>query len=209
MTVNAVSVKGLFVPLLVTDRLTAEPPAFGVALAHVFPSDEAKGEVVDVARAAVESVGIVNGPSYTQLRISPDGPVVMEVAARLGGGHDAELVRASTGVDLNALAVSFALGDPVSAPTPDRRAGGAAVVFLIPPVGELVRIEGLESATARAGIEWVRVYRRPGHVFGELRLGADRAGAVLALGGDRDEALRRGREAASMVHFVVGSDPVG
>ena len=68
---------------------------------------------VDVARAAVEAVGIRNGPSYTQVRLGPDGPVVMEVAARLGGGHDAELCRAALGVDLNALAVEAALGsDP-------------------------------------------------------------------------------------------------
>ena len=35
VTVNAVSVDGVFHPLLVTDRITADPPAFGVALAHV------------------------------------------------------------------------------------------------------------------------------------------------------------------------------
>ena len=37
VTVQAVSVDGVFHPLLVADRLTAEPPAFGVALAHVWP----------------------------------------------------------------------------------------------------------------------------------------------------------------------------
>ncbi len=97
-------------PLTVTDRLTAEPPAFGVALAHVWPSEHDTAAAVDVARAAVEAVGIRNGPSYTQVRLGPDGPVVMEVAARLGGGHDAELCRAALGVDLNALAVEAALG---------------------------------------------------------------------------------------------------
>ena len=35
---NAVSIDGVFHPLTVTDRLTAEPPAFGVALAHAWPS---------------------------------------------------------------------------------------------------------------------------------------------------------------------------
>ena len=39
VTVNAFSVRGEFHPLTVTDRLTAEPPAFGVALAHVWPSE--------------------------------------------------------------------------------------------------------------------------------------------------------------------------
>ena len=62
--------------------------------------------------AAVAALGIENGPSYTQIRLGPDGrPYVVEVAARLGGGHDAELCRAATGVDLNDLALSFALGE--------------------------------------------------------------------------------------------------
>ena len=34
----------------------------------------------------------------------------MEVAARLGGGHDAELCAAALGVDLSAAAVRAALG---------------------------------------------------------------------------------------------------
>ena len=111
VTVNAFSFDGDVVPLTVTDRLTAAPPAFGVALAHVWPSEhDTAAAAVDVARAAVQAVGIRNGPSYTQLRLGPDGPVVMEVAARLGGGHDAELCRAALGVDLNALAVEAALG---------------------------------------------------------------------------------------------------
>ena len=58
------------------------------------------------------ALGIENGPSYTQLRIGPDGPKVIEVAARLGGGHDAELVQAVTGVDLNGLAIDAARRQP-------------------------------------------------------------------------------------------------
>jgi biotin carboxylase len=209
VTVNAVSVDGRFVPLTVTDRLTAEPPAFGVALAHAWPSRHDTTAAVDAAGAAVAAVGIRNGPSYTQLRLGPAGPVVMEVAARLGGGHDAELCAAATGVDLNALAVSFALDDDMS--SCQARGGGAkkrgaAVVFLVPPVGRLVEVEGVAEAEAVPGLRWVRVYRRPGHVFGPLRGGADRAGAVLVTGADRDDALERGRRAADAVRFRVDAD---
>ena len=209
VTVNAVSVDGCFVPLTVTDRLTAEPPAFGVALAHLWPSRHDTAAAVDAAAAAVAAVGIRNGPSYTQLRLGPAGPVVMEVAARLGGGHDAELCAAATGVDLNALAVSFALDDDTS--SCQARGGGAkkkgaAVVFLVPPAGRLVEVEGVAEAQAVQGVEWVRVYRRPGHVLGPLRRGADRAGAVLVTGADRDSALERGRRAADAVRFRVDAD---
>jgi len=216
VTVNAVSLDGRFVPLTVTDRLTAEPPAFGVALAHAWPSVVATQALVEAAGAAVAALGISNGPSYTQVRLGPDGPVVMEVAARLGGGHDAELCAAATGVDLNALAIQAALGerpsDTVSQALsadglPATGSDGAAVVFLVPPTGRLVEVEGVAEAEALPGVHWVRVYRRPGHVFGPLVRGADRAGAVLVTGADREEALERGRRAADAVRFRVDARP--
>jgi biotin carboxylase len=204
VTVNAFSLRGEFHPLTVTDRLTAEPPAFGVALAHVWPS-EAGGKAAEVAEAAVSALGIENGPSYTQLRIGPDGPQVIEVAARLGGGHDAELVKLALGVDLNGLALQAALGESIwsAALRAEAQVGGAVVRFLVPPEGVLEEVEGVEDARGVEGVQDVRVYRQPGHVFGAFRRGADRAGAVLVSGDTRDEALQRADEAAARVHFSV------
>jgi biotin carboxylase len=208
VTVNAFSAGGRFHALTVTDRLTADPPAFGVALAHVWPSAHDAGATVEVARAAVDALGIRQGPSYTQVRLGPAGPVVMEVAARLGGGHDAELCAAATGIDLNGLALDAALGRASNSllQSPSAPTGGAAVAFMVPPVGALVAVDGVEEAEAVEGVRWVRVYRRPGHVFGPLRRGADRAGAVLATGSSRDEALERARRGADAVRFRVDAD---
>ncbi|MGH3113095.1 MAG: hypothetical protein ACRDOP_06480, partial [Gaiellaceae bacterium] len=145
VTVNAFSAAGRYHPLTVTDRLTAEPPAFGVALAHAWPSEAASEEALEAGRRAAEALGIADGPTYTQMRIGPDGPRVVELAARLGGGHDAELCHAALGIDLNGLALAAALGERASVPEP-QPVGGACVRFLVPPEGTLVRVEGLEQA---------------------------------------------------------------
>ena len=201
VTVNAFSVGGRFVPLTVTDRVVAEPPAFGVALAHVWPSEHDADAAVEAACAAVEALGIENGPTYTQLRLASDGPRVGEVAARLGGGHDAELCRAALGVDLNGLALAAAVGDPLEPPHPEPRAGGACVLFLVPPAGVLGAVEGVDAARAVEGVVDVRVYRERGYVLSPLRRGADRAGAVIAVGDGRAQALERARRAADLVRF--------
>jgi biotin carboxylase len=202
VTVNAFSIDGRFHPLTVTDRITADPPAFGVALLHVWPSEaDTDGAAVEIARRAVEALGIRNGPTYTQVRIGPDDPRIMEVAARLGGGHDAELCEAAFGVDLNGLALAAALGEEVEPPRPERRAGGACTAFLVPPPGELLALEGEVQARRAEGIVFVRVYRRPGFRFGEFRTGSDRAGAVLATGATREEALERAKGAAALLRF--------
>jgi biotin carboxylase len=195
ITVNAFSAGGVFHPLTVTDRITADPPAFGVALAHAWPSSHE--EDAEIARRAAEALGITDGPTYTQIR----GGKVMELAARLGGGHDAELCLVALGVDLNALALAAALGEEVPPPEPQPRAGGACTAFIVPPQGELVALDGVEAAQRADGVVRVRLYRRPGFRFDELRTGADRAGAVLAVGESRADAYERAKAAAALIRF--------
>ena len=200
VTVNGFSIAGAFHPLTVTDRLTADPPAFGVALAHAWPSGHDVEGALAAARAAAEALGVENGPTYTQVRLSADGPRVMEFAARLGGGHDAELCEAALGVDLNGLALDAALGEPASVPEA-RPGGGACVRFLVPPEGQLLDVAGLHEARRLDGVLEARVYRRPGWLFGPFRRGADRAGFVLAAGDSRDNALERADRAAELIRF--------
>jgi len=200
VTVNAFSVDGRFHPLTVTDRLTADGPAFGVALAHAWPSVHPVEGAVEAARRAAEALGVTDGPTYTQIVLGPDGPRVMELAARLGGGHDAELCHAALGIDLNGLALAAALGEPVEIPEPEP-AGGACVRFLVPPEGTLADVEGVEEALAVEGVLDARVYRQPGWRFGPFRRGNDRAGFVLARGDSRDDALARADRAADLIHL--------
>ena len=202
VTVVGFSIGGVFTALSVTDRIVAEPPAFGVALAHVFPS-EAGAEAATAAEAAVAALGITDGPSYTQLRCGPGCPWVIEVAARLGGGHDAELVEAATGVPLNGLAIDAALGEPVSVPPLEPRAAGVVTRFLVPPVGVLRSVEVPDDLE---GVARVRIYREPGHRFSAFRRGSDRAGAVLALGSSREQAASRADVAAERIRFTTGDD---
>jgi biotin carboxylase len=203
VTVNGFSVHGRFTALTVTDRIIAEPPAFGVALAHVWPASTAVTAAVDAAAKAADAVGVADGPTYTQVRLGPQGARVGELAARLGGGHDAELCGVALGVDLNALALAAALGEEVADAevTASPQVGGACVRFLIPPAGELRGVDGIEEAEAVEGVCWVRLHHPPGHRYGPLLRGADRAGAILAVGNDADDALARADDAAARLHW--------
>jgi len=202
VTVVGFSVGGSFTALLVTDRFLAEPPAFGVALAHVYPSLD-PGQSPAVAQVAVAALGIEDGASYVQLRLGPDGPQVIEVAARLGGGHDAELAERVTGVRLNDLALDAALGTPIDPQVLNQRrelVGGAVTRFLVAPPGVL---ESVDVPAGLEGIERVRIYREPGYVFTPLRRGPDRAGAVLAVGESRAQALARADAAVQRIRFLT------
>jgi len=149
---------------------------------------EQADEATALAARAVAALGIGEGPSITQVGLGPDGPLVLELAARIGGGHEAELCEAALGIDLHGLALSCALGKEISAKRlrPKHRAGGACVRFLTGN-GEA---RGLARAQAVPGVAWARVYG-----------GSERAGAVLAVGADRVEALERATQAAECIRF--------
>jgi len=214
VTVNAFSLDGQFYALTVTDRQRAEPPAFGVALAHSWPSalpPRSIAEALDAARRAARALGITSGPTYTQVLVTGDrGGYVGELAARLGGGHDAELCRAALGVDLNGAAIDAALGEPLRRQqlAPKARVGGACVKFLVAPAGQLQGVEGLQDAFASEGVVGIRIYRRRGHVFEPLRRGSDRAGAILAVGDSAEKALARADAAAASIRFEVAETAV-
>ncbi len=208
VTAHAFVVDGRFVPLMLTDPEPAPPPAFGVPLAHLWPADLSPDDadaVRETSAAAAAALGIEHGPVTAQLLLGDAGPLVAKVSARLGGGHDAELCRAALGVDENALAVAAALGETVHAHElePTTVAGGASLRFLVAPRGVLVEVEGVERAFTVGGVRAIRVYRRPGHVFGELSRASDRAGMVLATGKTRAEADAAAAAAARQVRFVT------
>jgi len=208
VTVNAFSLDGRFVPLTVTDREQAPRPAFGVALAQLWPArlePQQVGAAVETAAAAAEALGVELGPTTTQVLLGEERTLLAKLSARVGGGHDAELCRVALGVDLNALTVAVALGEEVR---PQQLAasagvGGACVRFLVAPRGRLSEVRGLEDAYRVEGVRGIRVYRQPGHVFGEVRRASARAGAILATGETPEEALAAADRGARRIRFVT------
>ncbi|GAA1964241.1 ATP-grasp domain-containing protein [Catenulispora subtropica] len=99
----------------VTRKLLGPEPAF-VETGHLTPADLLPWEaaaLTSYAEAVVRAVGVTRGPFHCELRLSPHGPVLMEVAARLPGDRITDLLQLTTGVDLPTVALAAATGrDP-------------------------------------------------------------------------------------------------
>lgn len=86
----------------------------GFSLAGEFYALSGPAEVAELAGHAATALGICEGPTSTRIRITTRGPRVIELAARVGSPAEVELVHTATGVDLNALALKGALGEPIA-----------------------------------------------------------------------------------------------
>ena len=65
-------------------------------------------------------------------------------------------------------------------------------------------LESVEVPQGLNGVVQTRLYREPGYEFGPLRRAADRAGAVLAVGATREEAVVRAGVAVERIRFADG-----
>ena len=103
VSVEAMTVDGKTQIIAVTDKYITPPPYF-VELAHCEPSrlgKDVQERIREVALQAVLAIGLKNGPSHTEIKVTQEGPKVVELAARLGGDFiTSRLVPLSTGVDM-------------------------------------------------------------------------------------------------------------
>ena len=115
ISVEFISYKGCHYPLQITDKVTTGAPHF-VELEHHQPADLTQQhyeEIYDLTRKALVALGVTNGASHAEYKITADGGIyVMEIGARMGGDFiGSDLVRLSTGYDFLKGVIEVALGD--------------------------------------------------------------------------------------------------
>lgn len=119
--------------------------------------------IAAAVRDVHEAMGILTGPTHVEFRLA-DGvePVVLEAAARMGGGPIYRSVLLSTGVDLVEAALDLALGrTPEIAPREVARPIGFWNIFP-ERAGTLSEIVGLDRAAADPRVDEVEIYRHLG-----------------------------------------------
>lgn len=127
-------------------------------------ADDDRRCVESLATRALQALGVRWGVMHTEIKLTPDGPRVIEVNPRVGGGGISELFEFRTGRSLMHLALRIALGEaPGAAEVPD--AGVAYSVYLQPPpwARSLEALEGLAEVAAIPGVREVALNRQPPH----------------------------------------------
>jgi biotin carboxylase len=119
--------------------------------------------IEDVAARAIRSLGIRRSCVHTEIKMTPDGPRVIEVNGRLGGGIPA-MLELATGVSAVRIALRVALGERVGLAEFGTRAGVGYRFLIQPPVGArwVEHIEGLDKLGRVPGVDAVAIHRGPG-----------------------------------------------
>jgi cysteine synthase A len=200
------SVDGAATCIGITQKTVTDGPHF-VETRHVFPAPlppAVATEIVETARQALKATGIEHGASHIELKLTADGPAVVEINARLAGGMIPELVRLATGIELLEQQLRAAAGLPVDlAPA---HAGVAGIRFLLAPsAGTLVAVRGVHRARRIPGVDRVEVTAATDAPVRPARSFADRLGYVIAAGSSAAEVSTTVDAAAAAITVEVSA----
>ncbi|MEU4621889.1 ATP-grasp domain-containing protein [Actinoplanes sp. NPDC023801] len=166
VSVESVISHGVIRHVEVTGKFPLAPPLRETG--YVVPStlgEDMRARVLHLAGAALVALGIRHGIAHTEVKLTPDGPRIIEVNGRLGG-YVADLVRRARGFDLVRAALTVALGRTGdTAATTYRR--HAFQYFLTPPMDAVAvrRLDGLDDLGRVPGIRFVETFAEPGTVL--------------------------------------------
>jgi biotin carboxylase len=136
-------------------------------------------QVRGVTEQGCRALRLAHGPIHAELRLGPEGPVVIEIAARSIGGLCSRTLRFGTGLSLEDLILRHALGMTVLAP--ERKEGAAGVMMIpIPRAGRLEEVRGLDEARAVPGIADVVISAHAGQRLVPLPEGSRYLGFVFS-----------------------------
>jgi isopentenyl diphosphate isomerase/L-lactate dehydrogenase-like FMN-dependent dehydrogenase/biotin carboxylase len=201
---------GELVHQVIADRIIEKEPHF-VEMGHVLPSqkpEDIQMEILDMAKTAAEGLGITMGAAKGDIKMTEDGPKMVEMAARLSGGFmSGWTYPLATGRSIIRDAIKIALGikpDCSLNPPIQKVAMETAVV---PETGEIREINGLEQLNQMDGVEDVSINFDVGDEVTKPKSNLDKPANIIVTGSTYEEAKQTAEEARNKLTFEVGPPP--
>lgn len=181
ISVEFISYHGVHHPLQITDKVTTGAPHF-VELEHHQPADLTRqqyDEIYDLTKKALDALGVTNGASHSEYKITSDGRIyVMEIGARMGGDFiGSDLVQLSTGYDYLKGVIDVALGNFEEPVFGERHFAG--VYFLCEET------KHLQTVIKEAKLPQIVRAEITDEALRPVKCSADRSGYLIYLGNQR------------------------
>jgi biotin carboxylase len=185
----------------IADRHIFYPPYF-VEMGHTIPTAASEANVAAIWEAfcaGVRALGLTHGAAKGDVKLTPAGPMIGEIAARLSGGYmSGWTYPLASGVDVVKAAVRLAAGMEPGPLTPLRHWTCAERAFISGP-GVVEAVEGLEEARRMEYVTDVFCRVKPGDTVVFPTNNVSKCGNVIACAPTRDEAIAAAEKAAQAV----------
>jgi biotin carboxylase len=164
VSVETIVSHGVVSHLAITGRFPpAEPFRESGFFIDAALSDEDRRGALELATAAVSGLGVQIGCLHTEIKFTPDGPRVIELNGRIGGGVP-EMLLDATGVEFLPIALRLALGESISFDDPPPTSQVAYLLYVQSPawMRTVTAVDGLKELAADPAASEVVLNRGPG-----------------------------------------------
>ena len=187
-SIECVSYNGQHHFLQMTKKYTTGAPRC-IETGHLEPavmSDETRENVRKVVFHALNSLGVRNGASHSELKIAKDGMIrIIEIGARMGGDFiGSDLVHMSTGVDFVRAVIQIALGEePDLVPDRETKTAGVRFIFSKEDADIFYKLQ-------KEHPEYIVNYEISDDLTGDVTDSSTRLGYFMMQADSRDELLK-------------------
>lgn len=192
--------------------ITAKNTSALIEEGHLVPallSEQDSTLIQEVVIKALAVLGVDYIVSHTEVKLSPQGPKVIEVNARVGGDQIHNLVHAVTGYDLRKLAFHIVTGGTfASAPRDIPITDSAQIQFILAYQDGNVRLNK-NAAQSIEGIKQVEISVQNGDYVTMTKSNYNRLGYMIAHGVDGKHASQVLNTAKEAIHFFITKDQDG
>jgi len=150
----------------------------GMVIPHTL-SPSLEEAIFTLERAAINALGIEQGITHTEIKLTPDGPKIIEINGRLGGFLP-DIIKRNSGTNLVLAALDLSVGTfPRVNPVNKER---VAYQFFITPqagvCGKFMHLAGVDHIASLPGVVHVEQRIRPGDLV-DWRTGTQSLMAIV------------------------------
>ena len=157
--------------------------------------------LIDEIAKCCHAYGLEQGPVHAEARLSAEGPVLLELAARTIGGQCGQLIEFSLQQKLEELVIQGMCG--VTPETGERAESAGVLMIPITDAGILKRVEGLTEAMQTEFVKDIEIHINPGYELIPLPEGASYLGFIFAQAPDFEQTYAALKCAYRKLRFVT------
>ncbi|MDI6704181.1 MAG: ATP-grasp domain-containing protein [bacterium] len=207
LSIDTIVYNGEIHLLTIADRIIEFEPYF-VETGHTIPSSLHSSQLdnaFEVMKTGIQALGIDWGAAKCDMKVTKNGAMIGELAARLSGGfHCQATAPLATGMDCIKAVIDLSLGNPLDIRDITPRFNHAACErALIPKPGRVIKITGVDKARNLQGVKDVIINVKIGDVVTEQVDNMRKAGHIIAYGETRSDAIRRCEKARDMIKIIT------
>lgn len=204
VSVETISKDGICNVIQVTDKITTGVPYF-VEMGHSQPSKLEHSIVEEIKKVAIDAnraIGITDGPSHTEIKITKDGPKIVEIGARLGGDNiTTHLVPYSTGINMVEASIKIAIGEDVN--IEEKLNLASAIRYKKCDLGRIIEITGISEASKVQGIRDIKIIHGVGENSTNIKSSNDRVCYAISQHDSVEQAIDACETALEKIEIKV------